>query len=162
MALGVKQKDELGRELHSDGSLAIKRSPFRPECRRVGAYDSDEVSLETGIDFAGQVSLTQQSQAEETDINGIVKRFRVTGILPEGVRRPTYGDFDGISDFRTAMEAMMSAERSFMAMPSDVRARFDNDPQKFVDFCSNEANLEEMRKLGLAVPKKEEATPPAS
>ena len=31
-----------------------------------------------------------------------------------------------------------------------------NDPQAFVEFCSDEANLDEMRKLGLAIPAKVE------
>lgn len=127
---------------------------YRSECRRVGAYDSEAASRESAIDFSDARDRTQQSHAPETDINGIVKRFKVTGVIPEGVRRPTYGDFDGVTDFRTAMDAILAAEKSFSAMPSDVRARFGNDPALFVEFCNDENNLEEMRKLGLAVPAK--------
>ena len=46
-----------------------------------------------------------------------------------------------------------------MTMPADVRARFNNDPALFVDFCSDEANLDEMRKLGLAVPASQQGDP---
>lgn len=133
-------------------SAKFERSPFRSECRRVGAYDTDQASLDAGTDFTGQRSRTQQSQAADTDINGIVKRFRVTGVLPQGVRRPTFGDFDSVDDFRSAMDAMLQAEKSFYAMSSEVRDRFRNDPHEFVKFCSDDKNLDEMRKMGLAVP----------
>lgn len=126
---------------------------FRSDCRRVGAYDADEVSFETGFDMTGQVSRTQQSQAAETDINRIVKQFKVTGAVPQGVRRPTYGDFDGVSDFRTAMDALLSAEKSFAAMPAIVRNRFNNDPAAFVEFCTDDKNIAQLREWGLAVPE---------
>lgn len=129
------------------------RSIFRSECRRVGAYDAREASARCAIDFTNARDRTQQSQAAETDINLIVKRFKVTGVMPQGIRRPTYGDFNGISDFRTAMDAIIQAEKAFDSLPSEVRNRFRNDPALFVDFCSDEKNLEEMRKLGLAVPE---------
>lgn len=132
---------------------------LRNECRRVGAYDEKEASRAAAISFVGARDRTQQSQAAETDINLIVKRFKVTGLLPQGVRIPTYGDFDGVSDFRSAMDAIIAAEKSFMAMPSAVRSRFGNDPAEFVKFCSNPDNLEEMRKWGLAVPKKADPEP---
>lgn len=93
-----------------------------------------------------------QSQKDEADINNIVRAFGVTGKLPDNIRVPSYGDFDGISDYREAIEAVRSAEQSFMALPSDLRARLDHNPQKFLEYCADPANLEEMRKLGLAAP----------
>lgn len=97
-------------------------------------------------------SRTIQSQKEEADINTIVRNFGITGQLPSGVRVPDYADFtDSITDFRTAIEAVRAAEESFAAMPSDLRKRLDYDPQQFLEFCADPANLEEMRKLGLAV-----------
>lgn len=111
-----------------------------------------ELSQRTGLCCEDETR-TVQSQAEEADINTIVRRFGLTGHMPEGVRPPMYGDFDTIGDYREAIEAVKAAERSFMAMPADVRYRFDNDPGSFVDFCSDPRNIDEMRKLGLAVPK---------
>lgn len=132
---------------------------YRSECRRVGAYDSDLVSFDTGFDMSNQVSRTQQSQAAETDINGIVKRFKVTGAVPQGVRRPTYGDFNGVNDFRSAMDAIIAAEKSFGAMPAVVRNRFNNDPASFVEFCTDDKNIPQLREWGLAVPAKAKAEP---
>lgn len=121
------------------------------------AYDglNDEVSIVTGSEN-NEPTMTQQHDADETDINTIVKKFKVTGVLPQGIRVPSYGDFtDGISDFRTAMEAIRAASESFMALPGEVRARFGNDPQAFLEFCSDENNIDQMREMGLAVPKAE-------
>lgn len=118
------------------------------EVRSLYAYDADAVSNATGLKCP-EKSLTVQDQAEEADINTIVKRFGLTGQLPQNVRAPVYGDFDTVNDYQSALNAIKAAEASFMAMPADVRMRFDNDPQKFVEFCSDSANAEEMKKLGL-------------
>jgi len=106
-------------------------------------------------------SLTVQSQKDEADINNIVRQFGVTGKLPVGVRIPTYGDFDSVGDYRDAIEAVRVAEASFMAMPSELRAKLDNDPGRFVEWCADEANLPEMRRLGLA-PALPDSVPPAA
>lgn len=105
------------------------------------------------------ISLTVQSGKEEADINTLVKRFGLTGQLPQNIRVPLTGDFTDAFDFRTAMDAIRLAETSFAAMPADVRRRFANDPSLFVDFATELssdgktlANLDELRKLGLAVP----------
>lgn len=76
-------------------------------------------------------SLAQQHFKDDADINVLLERFKVTGVLPQGVRVPSYGDFSGINDYQSAMRAVLAAEDSFMAMPADVRARFGNSPQAF-------------------------------
>lgn len=102
-----------------------------------------------------------QSAAEECDINTIVRRFHLTGQLPENVRAPVFGDFDGVFDYQSAMNAVRAAQESFMAMPPEVRARFGNDPGELVAFCSDEANRSEAEKLGLLVPPLEAEGPQA-
>jgi len=42
-----------------------------------------------------------------------------------------------------------------MALDARTRERFDNDPGAFVDFCLDPSNLEELRKMGLAMPAAE-------
>lgn len=115
-------------------------------------YDVAKASLAAGLSCP-DATRAQQQFAEEVDINTIVKRFGVTGTVPNSVRAPTYGDFTGVSDYQSALNAIDMAMASFFDMPSDVRKRFDNDPALFVDFCSNPDNLPEMRKLGLAIPE---------
>lgn len=130
------------------------------ELRAAYGYDTDKVSNETGIECK-DISLTQQHQKEEADINVIVKRFGLTGQLPQNVRMPQYGDFTNIGSYQEALNSVMAAESAFMSMPADVRTRFDNDPEKFVAFCIDPANLEEAEKLGLTAPKKTPEAPTA-
>jgi len=120
------------------------RSPYN--------YDMDEASDLSGLSCL-DVSLAKQSFAEECDINTIVKRFNLSGQLPENVFVPQYGDFEEVFDFHTAMNVVAKAGEAFDAMPADVRARFNNDPGAFVDFVSDPANTDEAVKLGIAVAK---------
>lgn len=125
-----------------------------------GAYNYDlaAASAESAIESGG-ASLTVQSMAEDADINVIVKRFGLTGRLPEDPRVPTYGDFTGISSYRDALEVVMAADSAFMEFPADVRARFGNDPQLLMDFVGDDTNVDEARKLGLLKPTAEVPAP---
>lgn len=100
-------------------------------------------------------SLTVQADAKDADINVIMDRYARTGQLVPPSRLPSYGDFEGISDYRTALHAVREAEESFMALPANIRAKFDNDPGKFEDFCVNPDNRAAVAELGLL---SEEAT----
>ena len=119
-------------------------------------YDRDGNSKATGLRCIDE-SLSIQSEKDNCDINLIVKRFGVTGVVPQTLRQPLEGDYSGVYDFRTAMDAVVEARTTFDALPAAIRARFQNDPQLFLEFCSDKENLEEMRKMGLAVP---EVVPP--
>lgn len=129
-----------------------------PFLRSENNYDREAASRESGLECK-DLSLARQSEAEDADINVIVKRFGLTGKLPANVRMPVYGDFTGVSDYREAMEAVRMADESFMRMPADVRLRFHNDPAEFVDFVGKEENREEAIKLGLVEPKVEPVAP---
>lgn len=104
---------------------------------------------------------TVQSDAIDADINTIVRRFGITGKLPTDVDFVTNLDLtEAPNTYQAVMDILIAAQNSFGEMPADVRARFNNDPGRFMDFCSDPENLDEMRKLGLAVPKVEEAPEP--
>lgn len=131
---------------------------IKPVVRAPGQYDADLVSTESGLACLDE-SKAKQAFAEECDINTIVRRFGLMGQLPENVPVILEGDFsETVTDFHSAMNLVVEAQRTFMLMPADVRSRFGNDPGSFVSFCSalddkgQLANLDEMRKLGLAVP----------
>lgn len=107
-------------------------------------------------------SLADQSQEAEANINTIVKRFGLTGALPPDVRTPQYGDFSDVVNYQTALDVVIAAREQFMKLPAELRFRFGNDPQSYMDFCTETVdgklvNLEEMRKLGIA---KKAADPP--
>lgn len=134
-------------EIFSDEVGDYPQEP--PFIRSAYNYAVDAVSFETGL-YCADESLAQQHMAEDADINTIVRRFGLTGHMPVGVKLPSYGDFTGIVDYRSALEAVQEAEDSFYELPADLRARFDNDPQLYLDFASNPANQEEIYDLGLA------------
>lgn len=123
-------------------SAVFLRTPYN--------YDTMEVSNETGLSCPEE-TLAQQHAKDECDINTIVRRFGLTGELPNGVRAPQDGDFTAATDYHTAMNAVIAANNSFMQLPAQVRARFNNDAGAFVDFCSDEKNRAEAKALGLIV-----------
>lgn len=111
-------------------------------------YDMQKVSDETGLKCEDP-SLAQQHMKDECDINTIVERFGVTGELPTAPLPPQYGDFSGVTDYHSAMNAVLAAEQSFMALPAKIRARFDHDPNALLQFLNNEQNRDEAIQLGL-------------
>lgn len=115
--------------------------------------DFDARSLESAVKNFGP-SLAVQSQKDEADINVLVARFGlgVDAAWPQQVKIPLDGDFSDIGTFQEAQNALIEARNSFARLPAAIRARFDNDPGAFVDFCLDKENLDEMRELGLAVP----------
>lgn len=115
------------------------------------AYDFEKVSDETGL-VCDDESLADQSQLEDSDINVLVRRFGVTGQMPVLERLPIQADFVKPMDYHSALNALMQADSAFNELPAELRSRFDHDPGKFVEFCSDEKNRPELIDLGL-VPK---------
>lgn len=111
-------------------------------------YDRDAASNESGL-ACEEPSLAQQHFKEECDINTILQKFSVTGILPEAPLSPRYGDFSGIGDYHTALNRVIAAQEEFEGLPAQIRARFDNDPAKLIEFLDDEANRPEAETLGL-------------
>jgi len=105
-------------------------------------------------------SLAQQNMKDDVDINVMLEKFKVTGVMPQNIVLPQYGDFSAVVDYRSAMDAVRKARDSFMDLPAHLRARFDNDPQKLLEFVSDDKNRAEAEKLGL-VPVKEQQAQPA-
>lgn len=123
------------------GEIVELRTPYN--------YDVDAVSEETGTD-CGPETKTQQQFKDEVDINTIVDRFMAAGELPPQLQFPTEQDFTETFDFQTSMNVIVKARESFMELPAKARARFDNDPQKFMEFIHDPENKHEAVKLGLA------------
>lgn len=102
-------------------------------------------------------SKTRQSDTDSADINLMMEKMRVGYEVPQNVRVPQYGDFTVVGDFEDAMNAVAAAKVSFMAMSGETRLEFNNDPQRFLEFCEardsegRRVNLDRMVKLGLAV-----------
>lgn len=108
----------------------------------------DERKEFKGITFV-EPSRTKQADLEACDINNIMARYAATGVIDHFASgQPLYGDFSEIEDYQTSLEKVMSAEERFNSLPSELRKKFDYNPQNMIDFIMDEANREECIKLG--------------
>lgn len=130
----------------------------RPFVRTPYNYDRNMESYMSGL-RCEDPSLAQQNAKEDADINTLVRKFGITGQMPMLDKLPMEGDYENVGDFKTAMDAIIQAQETFMQLPADLRYRFHNDPQEFLEFTTNEANREEIKKLGLLKPEKEAMAP---
>lgn len=106
-------------------------------------------------------SLTKQSEAEACDINSIMERYVNTGVL-EHVRENAgrYADLPLQFDYQQAVNMVMESEKAFLAMPASIRARFENDPARFLAFAEEHPD-DYLVQLGI-VPEEQPALTPAS
>lgn len=108
-----------------------------------------EVSLASGLD-TGREGLVQKQYAPLVDVNRIVKQFGVTHELPVVAdSKAAYGDFSVVSDFHSAMNAMVAARENFDRLPAKTREYFGNDPGGVWEFLQDPANDAEAVRLGL-------------
>lgn len=119
-------------------------------------HDRDAESARTGT-LNLEPTRTQQHQAEEADINTIVRRFGVTGQLPQVNLPPTYADFSEAETYEEMMNIIAKANSSFYGLPADIRAKFSNNPGIYTTYL-NEAvesgNIEALQEMGLQITRK--------
>lgn len=69
-----------------------------------------------------QPTMTEQSQARDTDINVIVGKFIKTGVAPGAAQEPQYGDFSNLpSDLRGFIEVAESLAEKRAALPAKLK-----------------------------------------
>lgn len=96
-------------------------------------------------------SRTHQSFKSECDVNNIMAKYRRTGVLTHlSSKTPQYGDFTNVSDYQSALLAVQDATDSFMSLPAQLRAKFDNDPAAFLAFAEKPENANFLVDLGLS------------
>ena len=67
-------------------------------------------------------TMTDQSQAADTDVNLIVKRYAVSGTAPGTTARPMYGDFTGLpKDLRGLIEQARQIETLRGELPKELQ-----------------------------------------
>jgi phage internal scaffolding protein len=116
-------------------------------------YNLDSAHADLGVISDFEPSLTVQSERDECDINVLVQRFGVVPeVFPSAASLPTYGDFSGIFDFQSAMNAVLDSQHAFNELPARVRSRFNNDPQQYLEFFDNPDNRDEAVSLGFILP----------
>nr|QJB18899.1 MAG: internal scaffolding protein [Microvirus sp.] len=106
---------------------------------------------DTDIDFGDEVSLTKQSDAAACDINNIMApyaRMDMRDLLQSNPGQ--YLDLTDAKTYHESMNIVVEAQAAFEALPANIRKKFGNDPENFLEFCSNPDNADEMVELGLA------------
>ena len=105
-------------------------------------------------DDAKSVSRTKQSFKKKSNINNIIAKYNRTGILATtpGVtptRAPVFGDFTNAGTYMDQMIKITKFNEEFMALPSTLRNKFQNNPALLIDFLANPDNAVEAMELGL-------------
>lgn len=111
------------------------------------------VSRDPNALYCDEPSLTQQHFAEECDINEILRRSALSGVLPVNDKVPMYGDFTVVPKSLSEAFAMIKqANDLFASLPWQTRERFQNNPEKMITFLNDPSNRDEAIKLGLVKP----------
>lgn len=86
------------------------------------------------VDCSDSPSMTQQQFKESADINNILRQFDRTGLITHVAKgTPLYLDVSEMPDYRSALDHVRQVEGHFMTLPSEVRARFNNDAALYLD-----------------------------
>lgn len=115
-------------------------------------YDRKEASDATAT-INNEGSLTRQEFAADADINTIVERMSLGYQMPVNTTPPMQGDFTGLPDYGGAVQMIRKAQEIFNNLPAKIRERFQNDPEKYINFFHDENNRLEAEKLGLVKPR---------
>jgi len=87
---------------------------------------------------------TKQSFKDETDVNNIIAKHTRMGTLSHLEQwGGQYGDWSNF-DFQEAQNQIANANTMFEQLPSAVRKRFANSPEKFLEYVNNPENSEDL------------------
>ncbi len=105
-------------------------------------------------------SLAKQSFRDECNINTIMKKFEKTGIAEHlNTFKGEYGSFINYEDYHSSLNKILEAKETFFKIPAQIRAKFDNDPSKFLQFTQDPKNHDQMVDMGLANKKEPSEAP---
>jgi len=95
---------------------------------------------------------TQKQHRDDVDVNNIMAKYKRTGQITHlrNAQQGAYVDLTKLPhSYQQSLDIIKKAEDTFMSMPSEVRTRFDNNPQQLINFLKDKKNNEEAIKLGL-------------
>ena len=134
---------------------------YRPNRERIrAATHFNHPDPETGEVFE---SMTRQSEMAACDIHNILKQFSQTGfeqLVRERAAQGQYADLTNLPDYQEALNVVLDAQAAFAALPSQIRDRFHNNPEEFIEFVGDPANQDEAIRLGLASDTRTPEPPP--
>ena len=125
-----------------------------PTIAKKRANGSKRVQMDTGTK-----SKVEQQHKNQCDINTIMHKMHAQGILPHFRNGGNFGDFTTLDDFHTCKNRILAANNDFMALPSQLRAKFKNDPGNLLDFLQDPENRSEAQEMGLIAPEGYKAPP---
>lgn len=94
-------------------------------------------------------SMTQQQYKDSCDINNIIKQYAQTGELPLSNKVGQFLDVSNVQDYQSALTTVYEAQKAFDQLPSNIRSRFENDPNQLIAFLEDDKNYNEAQQLGL-------------
>lgn len=111
-------------------------------------YDGKRIKV--GMHF-NKPSLTEKIQGHDLDINAIVNRYHqgIYSPVPIATKKPTFAGVFKPNMYEESVQYIRNVQNEFNSLPSNIRARFDNDPNKLLNFLEDSSNIEEAHKLGL-------------
>ena len=104
-----------------------------------------------GNPLPGAEQLTGQCHKELCDVTNIIRQYDRNGLITH-VNQATakYGDFTNVNEFQVSLNLVNDANAAFLAIPSQIRKKFENDAGKFFEFATNPENKEALIEMGLA------------
>nr|WAE43591.1 MAG: internal scaffolding protein [Microviridae sp.] len=118
--------------------------------------------------LCSEPKMTDQSYAQQCDINVIMAQYAKTGMLPNQTSVPArWIDNTTIPSLEESFNIVNRAMDAFYELPPYVRKLMDNDPSQLELFVQNPENREILQKYGMVVldpipepqPAKEQAAP---
>ena len=92
----------------------------------------------------------KQEYKDQVDVNRIIAKYKKTQdpSLLAG-KTGVYADLTDIKDYQSSLNSIIKADAAFMALPSQIRERFANDPSRLISFLADSKNNNEAVELGL-------------
>lgn len=140
---------------------------YKPFWKTPWNHDTDNEATASGT-LNVEPSKTQTHQADDTNINTIMRRYGITGPEQLAPPPPSYAEFPEDWDMHTVIEIQRRAHDAFMQLPARIRAEFDNDLARYVGTVNElqkRGDVESLKAMGLDVeligaPKTPQAPPP--
>lgn len=102
------------------------------------------------VDFSHCKRLTQSHHKASCDVRHLHSQYLKTGMLPAPRPGLAFRDMSVVPDFQTAMGVIAESKSAFERLPAALRAKFDNNPDKFVAYVHDSRNVDDLVALGLA------------
>jgi phage internal scaffolding protein len=125
--------------------------------KKIEKRDNGTIRVHTLND---EPSMTDQTGLADADINVVWRRMMRGGQVPLNHKKGVFGDFTNMPSYQDACQTIVNANNEFMKLPSDIRLKFENDPQRLMDYLNDPDKKEESYKLGLRLKDKEKPADP--